>query len=259
MDNLNGKTALADWRRHSLVPPSWEDTVRVVSIDESAAAGRSLAHSFATDAMSRYVLDGDDMADYSDEHKWKLHVDIMTYMVAGHVYKGVVTAIGPDYDAVALWLPPGKNMEDWWTVFRSGMWRLWYQLSPEGRRRYFDEMIPVLNHTKEEVMADRDSECYYLVYLGTKPNARGKGYAGKLIRAMIEKADAENRPVYLESSNELTNAYYAKFGFEVKRIVVFERGRDPVQLYIMVREPQAPKPEYSAAPVLLPALGGVKV
>lgn len=103
MDNLNGKTALADWRRHSLVPPSWEDTVRVVGIDESAAAGRSLAHSFATDAMSRYVLDGDDMADYSDEHKWKLHVDIMTYMVAGHVYKGVVTAIGPDYDAVALW------------------------------------------------------------------------------------------------------------------------------------------------------------
>lgn len=65
--------------------------------------------------------------------------------------------------------------------------------------------------------------------------------------------------MYLESSNELTNAYYAKFGFEVKRIVVFERGRDPVQLYIMVREPQAPKPEYSAAPVLLPALGGVTV
>ncbi|KAK7423482.1 hypothetical protein QQZ08_009051 [Neonectria magnoliae] len=262
MKNLNGNTtsALTEWRRHSLVPPTWEDTVRVVSIDECAEAGRSLAHSFATDAMSRYVLDGDDMAGYSDEYKWKLHVDIMTYMVAAHVYKGVVTAIGPDYDAVALWLPPGKQMEDWWTVLRSGMWRLWYQLSPEGRRRYFDEMIPVLNHTKEEVMADRDSECYYLVYLGTKPNARGKGYAGKLIRDMIEKADAENRPVYLESSNERTNGYYAKFGFEVKRDVAFERGRDPIRLYIMVREPQAPKPAYATTSVVLTTVGGrVKV
>jgi hypothetical protein len=104
MDNVSsGKSTLAKWRRRSLVPPAWENGVRVVGIDECAEAGRSLAYSFATDEMSRYVLDGDDMAEYSDEQKWKLHVDIMTYMVAAHVYKGVVTAIGSDYDAVALW------------------------------------------------------------------------------------------------------------------------------------------------------------
>lgn len=104
MDKIGtGTSTLAKWRRQSLVPPAWEKEVRVVSIDECAEAGRSLAYSFATDDMSRYVLDGDDMAAYSDEQKWKLHVDIMTYMVAAHVYKGVVTAIGSDYDAVALW------------------------------------------------------------------------------------------------------------------------------------------------------------
>lgn len=74
------------------------------------------------------------------------------------------------------------------------------------------------------------------------------------------QADAEQRPVYLESSNERTNAFYAKFGFEVKRDVDFKRGRDPIQLHIMVREPQAPKPAYSAASVvLLSTMGGVKV
>lgn len=80
-------------------------------------------------------------------------------------------------------------MEDWFTVLRSGMWRLWFQLSAEGRRRYFDEMT-TLNRVKEEVMGDRDNHCYYLVYIGTKPNARGKGYAGKLIRGMIAQVSS---------------------------------------------------------------------
>lgn len=99
----NGSNVLAKWRRRSLVPPTWETSVRLVEVKESAAAGSALAQAFATDAMSQYVLDGDDMADYSDEQIWKLHVDYMTYMVAAHCYKGVVTAIGSDYDALALW------------------------------------------------------------------------------------------------------------------------------------------------------------
>lgn len=100
---INGSSAIAKWRRRSLIPSSWETSVRLVNVNESAAAGSSLAQAFATDAMSQYLLDGDDMADYSDEQKWKLHVDYMTYMVAAHCYKGIVTTIGSDYEAVALW------------------------------------------------------------------------------------------------------------------------------------------------------------
>ncbi|KAF5664078.1 hypothetical protein FHETE_7243 [Fusarium heterosporum] len=229
----NGSVVLSKWRRRSLIPSTWETSVRLVDVRESAAAGSALAQAFATDAMSQYVLDGDDMADYSDEQKWKLHVDYMTYMVAAHCYKGVVTAIG---------LAPGQQMDDWWTSIRSGMWKLNYQLSAEGRRRYYNEMLPVLDQTKEDIMGKRNKECYYLVYIGTKPNAQGRGYAGKLIRDMVAKADAEQRPMYLESSTERNNGYYAKFGFEVKRDVVFEGGPEPITMWIMVREPQTPRP-----------------
>lgn len=78
-------------------------------------------------------------------------------------------------------------MDDWWTSLRSGMWKLYYQLSAEGRRRYYDEMLPVLDQTKEDIMGERNEECYYLVYIGTKPNAQRRGYAGKLIRDMVAK------------------------------------------------------------------------
>ncbi|KAK6705786.1 hypothetical protein SNK05_009665 [Fusarium graminearum] len=243
---INGSSAIAKWRRRSLIPSSWETSVRLVNVNESAAAGSSLAQAFATDAMSQYLLDGDDMADYSDEQKWKLHVDYMTYMVAAHCYKGIVTTIGSDYEAVALWLAPGQQMDDWWTSIRSGMWKLNYQLSAEGRRRYYDEMLPVLDQTKVEVMGQRDKDSYYLVYIGTKPNAQGRGYAGKLIRDMVAKADAEKRPMYLESSAERNNGYYAKFGFEVKREVVFEGSSEPIKMWIMVREPQIPRPACSS-------------
>lgn len=161
-------------------------------------------------------------------------------------------------------MPPGKNVDDWWTIMRSGMWRLYFQLSPEGRKRYYDELLPLLHHTKAEILGERDDNAYYLVYLGTKPHARGRGYAGKLLRAMIERAspdshphrilpcraqarapkltsprlqaDAENRPVYLESSSLANNAYYAKWGFVVKKEIFLKRGPVPVQLSIMVRE-----------------------
>lgn len=83
-------------------------------------------------------------------------------------------------------MPPGADMDDWWTFLRSGTWRLHYQLSLKGRQRYFAEFLPLLHDTKHEVMGERDDDCYYLVYIGTKPNARKRGYARKLMESMIE-------------------------------------------------------------------------
>lgn len=58
-------------------------------------------------------------------------------------------------------------------------------------------------------------------------------------RSLPSQADAENRPVYLESSSLANNAYYEKFGFVVKKDIFLKRG-PVVQLSIMVREPQPP-------------------
>lgn len=84
-------------------------------------------------------------------------------------------------------MPPGKEMDDLLTIMRSGMWRLYYQLSADGRKRYYNELLPVLHKAKVETMGDRDSECYYLVYLGTKPSGQRRGYGRKLIEQMAAK------------------------------------------------------------------------
>ncbi|KAL3955741.1 hypothetical protein ACCO45_011304 [Purpureocillium lilacinum] len=152
--------------------------------------------------------------------------------------QGVATAIGPDYEAIALWTPPGKFNDDWWATLWSGTWRLWYLLPSEARRRFFTELVPALHDAREQVMGERNNDCWYLGYIGTKPNARGRGYASKLIGTMAERADTENRPIYLESSSLANNKLYAKLGFEVKSEIALTRGPAPVYLYCMVREPQ---------------------
>ncbi|KAI7786958.1 n-acetyltransferase-like protein [Diaporthe eres] len=235
--------------KHSLIPKKWGESVRIVDMSECQQVAISLAHAFAADDLACYLLDSDDMAGLSPEEKWKLHVDIFQYIVAAHCLNGETHVIGPDHEGVALWMPPGKNIDDWYTVLRSGMWRLYFQLSSEGRQRYYNEMLPLLHDTKAEVLGERDDNAYYLVYLGTKPHARGRGYAGKLLRTMIARADAENRPVYLESSSLANNAYYAKFGFVVKKEIFLKRGAVPVQLTIMVREPQ-PAAKVANVPVV---------
>ena len=45
-------------------------------------------------------------------------------------------------------MPPGQNMDDWWTVLRSGMWKLYFKLSKEGRKRWFKEFLPKLHDAK---------------------------------------------------------------------------------------------------------------
>ncbi|RYP56215.1 hypothetical protein DL771_012002 [Monosporascus sp. 5C6A] len=228
--------------QRSLVPPGWEDHVRTVGIAEHKEAALSLAQAFARDDLALYLVDGE--VGSSDEDKWRLHVDIFRYLVAAHCYGGVVTTIGPDYEGVALWVLPGQNTEDWTTTLRSGMWRLPWQLSAEGRRRYYDELMPLLHDTKREVLGPgRDEDCYYLVYLGTRPSGRGRGYARKLIEHMAARADAEGRPMYLESSSTMNNLYYKKFGFEAKKDIHLGRTTTAtmlpaVTLTIMVREPR---------------------
>ncbi|KAK8060448.1 acetyltransferase [Apiospora saccharicola] len=248
---LNRQPAAAATVQHrSLVPEKWGDQVRAIGIAEYKEAALSLAQAFASDDLARYLVEAEGGGDGDDTLKWRLHVDIMNYIVAAHCYSGVVTTIGADYDGVALWLPPGQTMDDWWTTLRSGMWRLYWQLSPEGRRRYYNELLPLLHDTKRDVMGDRDDDCYYLVYLGTKPSGRGRGYATKLIEDMAVKADAENRAMYLESSSLKNNAYYAKFGFEIKKDIYMGMDESwspddsdqttpppPVRMSIMVREP----------------------
>ncbi|KAI9667761.1 MAG: hypothetical protein M1821_000578 [Bathelium mastoideum] len=214
-----------------------DDGVRVLQIHEYKPAALALAEAFAEDDVAMYFINTPDRQHWTAAQKWELHLAILEYVVYAHILKGLALTVGEDYGCVALWMPPGRNMDDQLTVIRSGMWRLHFQLSKEGKKRFFEEFLPLLHDTKARTMGARDDDSWYLVYLGTKKASQGQGLAKKLVKKVTDLADAQNKACYLESSNAKNPAIYQRWGFEVARRVHLQRGPNNVDLDIMVREP----------------------
>nr|OQO17604.1 hypothetical protein B0A51_14668 [Rachicladosporium sp. CCFEE 5018] len=213
--------------------------VRVLKLEEYKQAAETLAEAFREDESSWYFLDTPDREHWTREQKWELHVKIFEYIAYAHLLKGLVLSSGPNYECVACWMPPGENMDDTLTLLRSGMWRLNYQLSPEGKTRFFSEFLPLLNDTKLQVLGPEvDADSWYLVYIGTRSTGRGKGYARKVIEHVTGQADREGRACYLESSHAVNRIIYGKMGFELQKNIYLQRAKKHVELDIMVRQPR---------------------
>lgn len=76
--------------------------VRVVGIHEYKEAAAALADAFRDDHTTHYFLNTPDST-MTEAQKWDTHVCMMEYITYAHCMKGLVTTVGPNYDAVALW------------------------------------------------------------------------------------------------------------------------------------------------------------
>ena len=86
-----------------LPPAAAHNQVRIVQKNEYKEAALTLAQAFKDDDVAMYFIETGDTSHWSQKEKWDLHVCIMEYLVYGHILKGLVTTIGPNYDSVALW------------------------------------------------------------------------------------------------------------------------------------------------------------
>lgn len=77
--------------------------VRIVPISEYKEAAQTLAEAFWEDDVGRYCVDTPENESWTDEQKWECHRLILEYFTAMHCMKGMVTTIGPNYDAIAMW------------------------------------------------------------------------------------------------------------------------------------------------------------
>jgi GNAT superfamily N-acetyltransferase len=67
-----------------------------------------------------------------------------------------------------------------------------------------------------EAAAPEGETFYYLSFLGTRTDSRGKGIGMDLLAELVALADLEGKPTYLESSNPDNNRRYARLGFEAQ-------------------------------------------
>jgi GNAT superfamily N-acetyltransferase len=107
--------------------------------------------------------------------------------------------------AVSVWTPPGEN-----------------ELSEKAEARVEPFLTAELGaHAAPvlQVMEQFESACptgrdfYYLSWLGTHPDHRGRGLGMELLAANLARIDTEGAPAYLESTNPANNARYERLGF----------------------------------------------
>ncbi|KAL9084996.1 MAG: hypothetical protein Q9159_004962 [Coniocarpon cinnabarinum] len=228
-------------------PESFEkvnvNAVTDVTTKQHLSAAATLAEAFEHDDVARYLVDVSDTAKWSEEKRWNLHSTLMNYITYAHAKRGLATYVGTSEDpfgSVALWMYPNKTLESASDVISTGLWKLAFKLTSDGRKRGFGDFFPLLGRTKKEILGSRAKDCYYLVYIGTKPGCRGLGLARQLIQEAAKRADEEGKPMYLESSAKRNVKFYRSLGFEVRKQVwlagLNAKGQK-IPMDIMVREP----------------------
>ncbi|MES2329807.1 MAG: GNAT family N-acetyltransferase [Bacteroidota bacterium] len=55
----------------------------------------------------------------------------------------------------------------------------------------------------------------YLWFIGVDPSVQNQGIGSKLLKEIIDYSNANNRPIYLETSTVKNLPWYEKFGFEI--------------------------------------------
>jgi ribosomal protein S18 acetylase RimI-like enzyme len=92
------------------------------------------------------------------------------------------------------------------------------KMGPELAKKMKPVFTPLQEDRKENM---KGTPFIYLQIIGVASEFQGQGFGGKLLRALIEKSEQVEMPVYLETETEQNVSLYERFGFKVvKRIIL---------------------------------------
>jgi len=118
-----------------------------------------------------------------------------------------------DWASASVILPPGKRIDNPWTLVPAGFFQVLWKLGFAGCNRMLREFEPAVTAMRRQELGD-STNFYYLFLVATRDDARGKGFSSALIRKLQERAAAEDAPVWLEATTEASARLYAKLGFK---------------------------------------------
>ena len=126
-------------------------------------------------------------------------------------------------EAATLWRAPGTAQGGWREKLAEAV-PLLRALGPALGRALAYSAASDANHPAEPH--------WYLHIAGCAPQAQGRGHGRNVVRAGLDRADADGVPAYLETSTERNIGYYQSFGFTVTHDW---RVRGSLQTWSMLR------------------------
>jgi ribosomal protein S18 acetylase RimI-like enzyme len=138
----------------------------------------------------------------------------------------------PEISGVIFTLPPGHTKISQWEYIRNGFLLTPFMMGTQNfqNSQICEEFVAVA-HGK--IMNTRPH--MYLWGLAIDPAHKRQGIGSALLQPLLDKADAQKMPVYLETHDENNVAYYQKHRFDLihsDRIPKFD-----LPIWCMLREP----------------------
>ena len=163
---------------------------------------------------------------FTDEEKNRILTEVMVRFCLKY---GSVYATSENFEGIMALAPHDKEMTTW-TIVRSGAFFLSMKIADEAKK------MEVLNSAVEEAKKSLNLGSHiHLLMMGVSQEFQGKGFGGKLLRALIEKAEAEKKSIYLETQKENNVKFYEKYGFSVKKKIILPEPLN-LPMWLMVRQ-----------------------
>jgi len=177
--------------------------VRLLAADQIAAAAGVLARGFQDDPLLVHMIpDAATRAAVLPIH--------FSALVRLGLEAGDVLAMRDASQGTAVCFGPGREVGDA-ALQQAGVTALPAQL-PDGAFARFEAFTAPLGRLHRR---DAPMRHWYVALLGVDPRWQGRGLGGRLLSAVLERADADGVPCYLETVQPRNVPFYERHGFTV--------------------------------------------
>lgn len=208
-----------------------------------------LARVFATDPAITYML-----SDLTPAKRAAYLPRYMHTLLRASMLNAGVFVEAADWSCGAVWMLPGKRVDNEFTIIQAGFLGLLWNLGLAGAKRMLVEFTGQDERIKKEFLVDvtsgeRIKRFHYLWFVGTEEAARGRGLASHLIRLRQAVAKEDGLPIWLEATTAKSRDVYAKCGFETVGEInlgvgshastgLREKGGSGLVVYAMIWRPE---------------------
>lgn len=167
--------------------------------DVDTAAGL-FARAFDHDPMAQLLHpDGEQRRRFQEDGG---RTQIRRAMAYRHVFAAYE---GEDVRGIAVWLPPGVTVRPSPPPL-GALPRVVRALAQPGA-------IRLIRQRQRALAKAHRTPSWHLAFLATEPAHQGRGIGRRLLEHILERADADGTPVWLETWDPANVALYERFGF----------------------------------------------
>lgn len=185
-----------------VTPPAGPTGLSPMKPADLRAMARVLTRSFFHDPFYQFVFRNE------KQRARKLAWLLRCFLRYGLLY-GQVTAL-EGLRGAAIWLGPDHPIYDFSKLLWLGVYQSIFRLDTTDFIR-----INSINRRFERWHEQEEPRHYYLMVIGIEPGHQRQGLGSALLRPLLQQADEQKLPCYLETMREDNLAFYRKFGFAV--------------------------------------------